>query len=393
VVGGPATVPAASMPAASVPAGVLAGVLAATVPAAGLPNATAIMAAPNAMRLHVDVCHPGHVHFFRHAMAALHAEGHVVQVTARPKDVTVPLLEALGIPHRVPTPLGGGRLGIWAEYPRRLRALAVLARQFRPDVITSISGIFVAPLGRLLGVPSLVFTDTEHAAIENVLTYPWATRVCTPYTFARNLGRVQERYQGLHELAYLHPARFRPDPGVRAELGLRPDERFAVVRFVSWKASHDRGHSGFGAELGREAVKRLAAHLTVLVSAEGPVPDGMDAHALRLPPHRVHHALAAASVYLGEGATMATESGLLGTPSVYVSTLVGTMGNFDVLGRAGLVEAFREVEPAIERAVALAADASAKPGWSDRARAFMDGHVDVAAYVHDKLLEVARRAA
>ena len=50
---------------------------------------------------------------------------------------------------------------------------------------------------------------------------------------------------------------------------------------------------------------------------------------------------------------MATEAGLLGVPSVYVSSLVGTIGNFDVLLRAGLVESFRDGGRALDRAEEL----------------------------------------
>lgn len=50
------------------------------------------------MRFLVDLCHPGHVHFFRPALARLQAEGHQLLVTARDKDVTVELLRAFAIP-------------------------------------------------------------------------------------------------------------------------------------------------------------------------------------------------------------------------------------------------------------------------------------------------------
>src|SRR4029450_1049364 len=79
------------------------------------------------------------------------------------------------------------------------------------------------------------------------LTYPWATRICTPQAFKKALPRAQFRYRGLHELAYLDPRRFVPDPAIRTEMGLRPDEPFAILRLVSWKAAHDRGHRGLSA--------------------------------------------------------------------------------------------------------------------------------------------------
>ena len=37
----------------------------------------------------MDITHPAHVHFFRHAIAELRARGHDVAVTTRRKDITL----------------------------------------------------------------------------------------------------------------------------------------------------------------------------------------------------------------------------------------------------------------------------------------------------------------
>jgi uncharacterized protein len=337
------------------------------------------------MRVLVDVGHPGHVHFYRHAIASLRAEGHEVLLSARDKDVTLALLRAFGLDHAV---LSSARLPLWREYPARMAALVRLIRREQPDVVTAVGGAFVAPAGRLTGTPTVVFTDTEHVAADRVLTYPWATRICTPSVFKKALPRAHHRYTGLHELAYLHPSRFTPDPTVRAEMGLGPGEPFAILRCVSWRAAHDRGHQGLGREGRARAVAALGAIGRVFVSAEGPAPPDVEAPLLPLPPHRVHHALALARLYLGEGATMATEAGLLGTPSVYVSTLVGTMGNFELLAAEGLVRSFREAGPAVEEAARLMADPAAAGGWRERAARFVAGQEDTTEVIRRHLLEV-----
>src|SRR5450432_4235039 len=52
-----------------------------------------------AMRVLVDVGHPGHVHFYRQAVAQLRAEGHEVVLSARDKDVTLELLRTFSLEH------------------------------------------------------------------------------------------------------------------------------------------------------------------------------------------------------------------------------------------------------------------------------------------------------
>jgi predicted glycosyltransferase len=89
---------------------------------------------------------------------------------------------------------------------------------------------------------------------------------------------------------------------------------------------------------------------------------------------------------------MATEAALLGTPSVYVSSLVGTMGNFEMLREQGLVLSFRDGASALARAEELLTDAGAKAAWRERAEAFVARHVDVADYVHRQMVEVASLA-
>lgn len=341
------------------------------------------------VRFLVEVGHPAHVHFFRPVIAGLRASGHEVLITARDKDVTVRLLQCFGLDHLVLSRAARSRWGLYAEYPLRLLRLIRKARDFRPNVLLAIGGVFIAPAGRVCRIPSLVFTDTEHVALDRWLTYPFATRILTPYTFLKDLGPRQLRYRGLHELAYLHPRRFTPDPEIRRALGLGATEPFALARFVSWGASHDQGHSGFGAVHQEETVRRLSARFRVFVSMEGPVPPALEPFALRLDPHLIHQVLAQARLVIGDGATMATEAGLLGTPSIYVSSLVGTMGNFRLLQQAELVESFPLVAPALDRAEALLADPTAEQAWRARARAFADGHVDVVDFVINEALRAA----
>jgi len=341
------------------------------------------------MRLLVDLCHPGHVHFFRPVLARLQAEGHQLLVTARDKDVTIELLQALDIPHRVLSRLGRSRASLYLEFGQRLLALYREIRRFRPHLLTGIGDIFLAPLGRITGTPSLIFTDTEHASTDPYLTYPWATRICTPEVFGKDLGPRQLRYRGFHELAYLHPRQFPLDPGVRRELGLGPHEPFSVMRFISWQAAHDKGARGLSRELQVEALRLLSRHGRVFLSSEKELPPEWQALRLPVPVHRMHQVLAQADLYLGEGATMATEAALLGTPSLYVSSLVGTMGNFEALREAGLVLSFRSGEEALQQAARLLADPAAKTSWQARALAFADAHLDVAEFTYRQILELA----
>ena len=84
---------------------------------------------------------------------------------------------------------------------------------------------------------------------------------------------------------------------------------------------HDRNNSGLTAGQKTEIVRFLSSRGRVLISAEGELPADLDPYRFPLRPERMHHALAYATLFVGEGATMASESAVLGTAAVYINTI------------------------------------------------------------------------
>ena len=76
------------------------------------------------------------------------------------------------------------------------------------------------------------------------------------------------RMAGYNELAYLYPNRFNPDESVLKELGVEKGEKYVVVRFVAWNASHDLGHHGISVENKLKAVRGFSKLGRVFISSE-----------------------------------------------------------------------------------------------------------------------------
>lgn len=273
------------------------------------------------MRVLIDILHPAHVHFFRNLRAELLAGGHEVAVTARDKDLTVDLLERHGIPAEVLSSQRTGRIGLARELGTRVRRLRRIVRAEKPDVLLGIMGPAIAPVGRLTRTPSLVFYDTEHATRTNRWVYPLATRVITPECYDAPVRANQITYPGYHELAYLHPLRFAPDPAALRRAGIAEGDPFAIVRFVSLAASHDIGASGIDEDAGRMLVRHLERHGRVLISSERALPPDLEPLRISSPPEDVHSLMARATIVVGESATMCSEAAVLGTPAIHVSDL------------------------------------------------------------------------
>jgi len=332
------------------------------------------------MRILIDVTHPAHVHFFRRAARDLADRGHQVQFVAREKEMTTQLLEEYDIPFQKLSKIRKGLLGLAVELIEHQSRLFQVIRKFHPDVMLNIGGTFIVHVGKLTGVKTCVFTDTEHAKLSNTITFPFASHICTPESYIHTLSEKQIRYKGFQELAYLHPNQFTPNPKILPQLGLREDERFFILRFVSWGASHDVGLQGLSHKGQLDLVNGLAEFGRVFITSEGDLPESLQPYRLNVSPTLIHDLLFYASMYIGEGATMASESAILGTPSIYISPL--ELGYLDELEeKYQLMYHLRKGDADIEKILALAKDPELKQEHNNRLRRMLEDKTDVTAWI------------
>jgi predicted glycosyltransferase len=343
------------------------------------------------MRVLIDIGHPAHVHFFREPIRQLSRAAHEIIVTSRRKEIATDLLDALGLEHVTLSAQGrGGILGLGRELIQRNAALLRLVSHRKPDVMAAIGGIFIAQVGAITRVPSVVFYDTENARLQNLLTYPLASRIVVPRAYQGWTPRKRAfRYNGYHELSYLRPDRFRPERERAVGNGLDPTRRNFLIRVVSWQASHDVGEHGWSDTLLSRVVDRLAEHGSVMISSERPLPDALRRHAYPGRIEDIHHVMAHLDGFIGESATMASEAAVLGVPAVYAAeTGRGYTDEQDT--RYGLVHNVRRVSgSALDEAVDWALTLSVAE--RERRRATLLGDtIDVSSMATDQILDAAR---
>jgi uncharacterized protein len=287
------------------------------------------------MKIVVDINHPAHVHCFRNFMREMEEKGHEVLITATKKDVSLKLLDNLGYPYVNLGSYGDTLLQKMINLPiidlRMYRAV----KKFDPDIFIGLGSIRATHVAFALRKKSIVIDDTEISREQMLLFLPFVNAVCTPAYFKLDLGKKQVRFNAYKELAYLHPGYFKPDPRILDTLGLKSDDTFIVVRFITWGASHDVGHHGILNRL--EFVRQLEKYGRVLVSSEGELGPEFDPYRFDLPPEKFHDLLYYATLYVGEGGTTATEAALLGTHSILIDTSAKQCGNFEDLHSYGLL--------------------------------------------------------
>lgn len=334
------------------------------------------------MKILFDIGHPAHVHLFRNAMGILESRGHELKITARDKDIALELLENYGFNYEV---VGKNRKGVLKKALNMLVVdynLLKVSKRFNPDLIVSAGSPYAAHVSKLIKKPCIAFVDTEHANLTGKLTYPFTDMICTPECFQIDLGQKHIRYNGYHELAYLHPNYFSPDSSVLDELDLNSTDKIIILRFISWEASHDVGQSGLTNKAKLNYVSKLEQYGRVFISSEVPLGEKMEKYRLHISPVNLHSLLSYAHLYIGEGGTMATEAGILGTPSVFVSSLVGTMGNFEELEKSyGLVHSFKDGKSALQYAMELIINDNAKEQWGMLQKEMLNEKIDVTKFM------------
>ena len=181
------------------------------------------------------------------------------------------------------------------------------------------------------------------------------------------------------ELCYLHPKYFNPNKDVLPELGLTEKESYALLRFVSWGANHDIGQSGIPDDSKIELAKELAKNRRVFISSEGNLPDELNKYKIQISPEKIHDVLALASIYIGEGATMASESAMLGTPAIYVNSL--TAGTIEEQQNYGLLFSFRNYDGVISKVEELLSNPDLKQEFIQKRDRMIKDQIDVTAFM------------
>jgi predicted glycosyltransferase len=350
--------------------------------AARVTDAAHRISGARALRILIDIGHPAHVHFFKNPIRLLEHRGHNIVVTSRDKEMALQLLDGLGLEHReISAKNKGGLASLGNELLTRNYRLAKIVRAFKPKIMAAIGGVSIAQVGRLLGVPSLVFYDTENARLQNAITYPFASCVIVPRCYEAWVPKHRHlRYDGYHELSYLHPRYFKADRELAISNGLASSGDTFFIRVVSWEASHDIGERGWTGPLLSKLVRKLSAVGKVLISAEGPLGDDLESHRYVGDVKEVHHVLAHCRAFVGESATMASECAVLGVPAIYAAQ-TGRGYTNEQESRYGLVTNLRlldwgSMQAAVDRILARPIE-----HWQTARQALLDTTIDVAEFV------------
>lgn len=269
------------------------------------------------MKIYLDIGHPKHALFFIPIINRLQQKGHHFYITARNKDVTQTLLNNAGIKF---FDRGDGANGFLRKliYLFKIDSTTYhLVKRFDPDLCLSFGSPYAAQIAARLKCLHLCYDDTEMAKLERIAYLPFTDKFITPKSYKKFFGKKHIKIDTFSELAYLHPKRFKPDPAVLQKYDLKQNEKYFILRFVSWKATHDWGHQGIGFKIKQTIIDTLNQKGRVFITSEDELPPKWGQYKLPCLEHEFHHLLAFSSFCIGESATVAAEAAVLGVPAIY----------------------------------------------------------------------------
>ena len=275
------------------------------------------------MNILLDINHPAHVHLLRNVYAMLVEHGNQVLVTVKEIPSAMKLLDMFGIPY---VNLGKkddalAKKGL-DQLLYDLRILK-LVRKHHIDLGVG-SSINLTHVGRLCKMKSIILDDDDDE-VEPLFVkfgHPFADVILSPVDTPRK-SRKTIYVNAYHELSYLHPNRFSPDPSVLKDADVEDGEPYFVLRFNAFKAHHDVGVVGLTIENKRRLVEYLKAKGKVFITTERNIDDEFKPYQLKVSPEKAHSLMYYATMLVGDSQTMTSEAAVLGTPAIRCNTFVG----------------------------------------------------------------------
>ena len=308
------------------------------------------------MNILIQLGHPAHFHLYKNVGKRLMADGHQVLFVIKTKDILETLLKDAGLPyvninqrtHR------GSKFGVlWDMIVRDIRLIR-LCRKHKIDLLTG-STPDIAHAGWWLRKWRVNTGEDDMAVV------PLFGKVAGPFVQVYAVPTVCDtgalepktvHYPSYHELAYLHPNHFTPDPKIVEAYGIDTSKPYFVMRFASLNAHHDSGIKGINTEIAQRLIDILensgsacslsdklvpfssACSLStssgnkprIYITSERPLEPQFEKYRIKINPLDMHHVMAFASLYIGDSQTMAAEAGVLGVPFVRFNDFVGRIG-------------------------------------------------------------------
>lgn len=332
------------------------------------------------MRILFDLNHPAHFHLLKNAINELKRKGHQIWITARKKDVLLDLLD-INIQEYILLDKSKNKI------KDHFRNLIKLRRVFKKESIDLAIGVsvLITQASLFTKTKSIVLDDDDFKAtpLFALASHTFANHILVPEVL-KNTKKKYIYHEGFHELAYLHPKRFKADINILKKIGVKKEEPYFVLRFVALKGHHDGGHKGISLDQKRQLINYLATYGHIFITSEKQIEDEFEKYRLPIPPEEIHSLLYYAIMFLGDSQTMTSEAAILGTPALKCNTFAGKLSVPNELEeKYGLCYSYQPnaFDQFMNKAKELSETPNLKEAWAEKRQKFLNDKIDVTAFM------------
>ncbi len=335
------------------------------------------------MNILIDIGHPAHVHNFKNLYHEL-KERHNIIVTCKSVPVITSLLKSYDMPYQE---LGEKGLGLSGKIVKQIQFNEKICRIIRNNNIDLAMGLSfsVVYASKLTKAKSLMFDDDDQSPqpLTAKFASPYADLILSPDVLKYEKLKNALYYPGYHELAYLHPNRFKPDPTILLKYGLTEEDKYFILRFTAFKAHHDVGAVGITKKQKQSLINLLSTFGKVFVTMEARLDPELEDFKLPIEPQDMHCLLYYSQMLICDGQTMCTEAALMGVPSFRCNSFAGQVSVLEEEEkRYGLTYAFlpRQFDWMLHRIKEMLMQDNVKEVWRDRRNTLLRDKIDVTAF-------------
>tara|TARA_Y100000741_G_scaffold360489_2_gene342803 strand:+ start:336 stop:1346 length:1011 start_codon:yes stop_codon:yes gene_type:complete len=287
------------------------------------------------MRVLIDIGHPAHVHYFKYLIKYLKKNNHQVLVLSKNRGIISDLLTFYKI-----------KFSKRRNSPKNIFSklfyliicdiyFIIKSIKFKSDIMIGFASPYISHSSFLLRIKSIILDDTDHASLSHLTYKYFASKIITPNTFKKQLGKNHIKINTYTELFYLNTKYFKPNYNFLKKLNLKSNNEYVILRFVSWDANHDLGVKTLSSIDKKMIFSYLNKRIKVFISSEQKLDDDLKKYELKTHPAYFHDLLFYSKFHIGEGGTTASEAAIMGVPTIYTNKL--KMGYIDDQINAGLI--------------------------------------------------------
>lgn len=263
-----------------------------------------------------DITHFPHVNLYKNIIKFLIHKNYVVHVALRPRGNMISIFEK-ECPNVPYISIGRHRRTVSGKIVDLIKRDMGLFKYFMKNKIDIGigTGFNITHIAPLFGKPSIMFVDDVEYKLTYYLYKPFATYVVMPQHIPAN-GKNILKYNGFKELAYLHPDYFKPDEKALEPYNLQPLEYVFIREVSSASLNYRNMEEGKLAKI-IDYLKEKGLKVILSIEDKSLINLFENCIIIEEPIEDVHSLLKYALFTISSGDSMARESCLVGTPSIY----------------------------------------------------------------------------